>query len=86
VKIRFNAMVGMLLAGGVVLAVSPKFHHATHSQQVGMIAVLVGAALTLQVVVWVLAYLVHGSGKGRQNRQPAVGRPASAQPVRGSWR
>src|SRR5256885_15461117 len=59
VKIRFNAMAGMLLAGGVVLAASPKFHHATHSQQVGMIAVLVGAALTLQVIVWVLAYMVH---------------------------
>jgi hypothetical protein len=86
VKIRFNAMVGMLLAGGVVLAVSPKFHHATHSQQVGMIAVLVGAALTLQVVVWVLAYVVRGSGKGGQNRQPAASRRQSAQPVRGSWR
>jgi hypothetical protein len=86
VKIRFNAMVGMLLAGGVVLAVSPKFHHATHSQQVGMIAVLVGAALTLQVIVWVLAYMVHGSRKSGQNRQPAAGRRQPAQPVRDSWR
>lgn len=85
-KIRFNAMVGMLLAGGVVLAVSPKFHHATHSQQVGMIAVLVGAALTLQVIVWVLAYLVRGSRKSGQNRQTATGRRQPAQPVRGSWR
>ena len=85
-KIRFNALLGMLLAGGVVLAMSPKFHHATHSQQVGMIAALVGAALVLQVIVWVLASIVHGSRKGGQNRQPATGRRQSAQPVRGSWR
>src|SRR6266516_3720821 len=86
VKIRFNAMAGMLLTGSVVLAGSPKFHHATHSQQGRLIAVLVGAALALQVIVWVLAYVVGGSRKDRQNRQTAAGRRQPAQPVRGSWR
>jgi hypothetical protein len=51
-----------------------------------MIAVLVGAALTLQVIVWVLAYLVRGSRKSGQNRQSATGRRQPVQPVRGSWR